>query len=366
MRLNEPGEEPRLGLTFDDVLIIPQRSSIRSRHDVSLHTQFSRRLELEIPLVAANMDTICEHEMAITMAQLGGLGVIHRFMDPQSQADQVAQVKSAGPLQVAAAVGIDDILKRSHLLVDAGADALVLDIAHGHSDHAIEAVEELKSQHSEVDIVAGNVATATGARDLVDAGADAIKVGVGPGSMCITRMVAGVGMPQLSAIAEVAESVDVPVIADGGVRSSGDIAKALAGGGTSVMVAGILAGTKETPGEIEQGPHGLQKRFRGMASFEAIRARADRQCEDLGEDYLEDRAPEGVESAVPYRGEATTLVRQLMAGVRSAMSYSNARNLSEFRSQAEFVRITAMGYTENTAHGAELSIASQSAKPQAD
>ncbi len=309
------------------------------------------------------MDTICEHKMATAMAQLGGLGVIHRFMDSQSQAEQVALVKSVGPLQVAAAVGIDDMIKRSHLLVDAGADALVLDIAHGHSDHAIKAVKELKSQHSEIDIVAGNVATTDGATDLANAGADAIKVGVGPGSMCITRTVAGVGMPQLSAIAEVADAVDVPVIADGGVRSSGDIAKALAAGGNTVMVAGILAGTKETPGEIEQGPHGLQKRFRGMASFEAIRVRANRQGEDFDEEYLEHRAPEGVEGAVPYRGEVAILVRQLMAGVRSAMSYSNARDLEEFRNQVEFVRITALGYAENTAHGAGSNMAASLTLP---
>ncbi len=359
-----PLAEPRTGLTFDDVLIVPKRSSIRTRSDVSLHTQFSPRLELEIPLVAANMDTICEHQMAAAMAKLGGLGVIHRYLDPQAQADEVTRAKASqsetsGSLKVAAAVGIDDLEERSKLLVAAGADALVLDIAHAHSDHAIDSIAALKDQHSDIDIVAGNVATAAGAVDLVNAGADAIKVGVGPGSVCITRTVAGVGVPQLTAIADVADAVDVPVIADGGVRTSGDIAKALAAGASSVMVGGMLAGTKETPGEIEQGPHGLQKRFRGMASFEAITDRASRLGEDLDEEYLEHRAPEGVEGAMPYRGEVATLVRQLMAGVRSAMSYSNARTLAEFREQVEFVRVTALGLAENTAHASGMFAAKQ-------
>ncbi|HCB34049.1 MAG TPA: guanosine monophosphate reductase [Acidimicrobiaceae bacterium] len=341
----------RAGLTFDDVLIVPRRSGIRSRADVSLATSFSPRLEIGIPVVAANMDTVCEHEMALAMARLGGLGVIHRFMRPEAQADQVARVKAAaGTLAVAAAVGTaDDMSQRAKLLVDAGADALVLDIAHGHSDHAIAGVARLKSEFPDVDVVAGNVATHDGAVDLVEAGADAVKVGVGPGGACTTRTVAGVGVPQLSAIADVAE-VGVPVIADGGIRNSGDIAKALAAGASTVMIGSLFAGTKETPGEVEQGPSGLQKRIRGMASFEAMAARAARQGEDLDEEYLEHRAPEGVEGTVPYRGEVSKLVNQLMAGVRSAMSYTNARDLPEFREVAEFVGVTALGYAENTPH----------------
>ncbi len=341
----------RTGLTFDDVLIVPQRSSIRSRQDVSVKTQLSRNIELELPVVAANMDTVCEHAMAIAMAQLGGIGIVHRFLPIDKQVREIEKVKQAGAsLLVGAAVGTDrDMLDRAKALVVAGADVLVLDIAHGHSDHSIDGMRSLKEHFADTDVIAGNVATRNGALDLVTAGADAIKVGVGPGGVCTTRTVAGVGVPQLTAIDDAAD-VGVPVIADGGIRSSGDIAKALAAGACTVMVGSMLAGTKESPGELEQGPKGLQKRIRGMASFEAVIARADRSGEDLDEEYLSYRAPEGVEGTVPYKGEVSKLVLQLMAGLRSAMSYTNAHNLAEFRSRAEFVAVTPQGMIENLPH----------------
>ena len=341
----------RTGLTFDDVLILPRRSSIRSRQDVSVRTRLSRRIELDLPVVAANMDTVCEHEMAVAMARLGGIGIVHRFLPIDTQADEIYRVKEAGAsLAVGAAVGTDrDMVERAKALVAAGADVLVLDIAHGHSDHAIKGVRILKDHFADTDVVAGNVATGQGAADLVDAGADAVKVGVGPGGVCTTRTVAGVGVPQLTAIADSA-SVGVPVIADGGVRSSGDIAKALAAGASTVMVGSMLAGTKESPGELEQGPKGLQKRIRGMASFEAVKARADRSGEDLDEEYLSYRAPEGVEGTVPYKGEVSKLVLELMAGLRSAMSYTDARTLAEFAELAEFVAVTPQGLVENLPH----------------
>ena len=341
----------RTGLTFDDVLIVPRRSSIRSRQDVSVCTRLSRRIELGIPVVAANMDTVCEHEMAVAMARLGGIGVVHRFMPIDAQAEQINMVREAGEsLVVGAAVGTDtDMLDRAKALVAAGVDALVLDIAHGHSDHAIDGVRALKDHFADIDVVAGNVATFDGAADLAGAGADAVKVGVGPGGVCTTRSVAGVGVPQLTAIADVAP-VGVPVIADGGIRNSGDIAKALAAGASTVMVGSMLAGTKESPGEVEQGPKGLQKRIRGMASFEAVQARADRSGEDLDEEYLSYRAPEGVEGTVPYKGEVSKLVLKLMAGLRSAMSYTDARTLEEFREQARFMAVTPQGVIESLPH----------------
>ena len=343
--------EIRAGLTFDDVLIVPRRSSIRSRQDVSVCTRLSRRVELGLPVVAANMDTVCEHEMAIAMARLGGIGIVHRFMPIDAQAEQIARVKDAGAdLVVGAAVGTDrDMVDRAKAVVAAGVDALVLDIAHGHSEHAINGVRRLKDHFADTDVVAGNVATGHGAADLVEAGADAVKVGVGPGGVCTTRTVAGVGVPQLTAIADAA-CVDVPVIADGGIRTSGDIAKALAAGASTVMVGSMLAGTKESPGEVEQGPKGLQKRIRGMASFEAVKARADRSGEDLDEEYLSYRAAEGVEGTVPYKGEVSKLVWELMAGLRSAMSYTDAQTLPEFAALAEFVRVTPQGLIENLPH----------------
>ncbi len=340
----------RTGLTFDDVLLVPRRSTIRSRHDVSVRTQLSRNISLEIPVIAANMDTVCEWEMATTMARLGGIGILHRFMPIEAQADQVRRVKNEGDLLVGGAVGTDhDMFDRARAMVNAGADCLVLDIAHGHAEHSIEGVRRLKETFGDVDVIAGNVATRQGAEDLVAAGADAVKVGVGPGGVCTTRLVAGVGVPQLTAIDDCA-GVGVPLIADGGIRTSGDMAKALAAGGDSVMIGSLLAGTQESPGEVEQGPQGLRKRIRGMASFEALEARAERHGEDVDDEYFEQRAPEGVEGTVPYRGAASSVIFQMLAGVRSAMSYSNARDLTEFQRVSEFVRITPLGLRENTPH----------------
>ena len=340
----------RTGLTFDDVLLVPRRSSIRSRQDVSLRTRLSRNIEIDIPVIAANMDTVCEHEMAIAMAELGGIGILHRFMPIQTQADEVRRVKDAGDLVVGAAVGTDhDMFDRAKALVAGGVDCLVLDIAHGHSDHSFDGVLRLKDAFANIDVIAGNVATRPGADDLVEAGADAIKVGVGPGGVCTTRLVAGVGVPQLTAIDDCA-GVGVPLIADGGIKTSGDMAKALAAGGQSVMIGSLLAGTKESPGEVEQGPMGLRKRIRGMASFEAIEARAERHGEDIDDEYFEQRAPEGVEGTVPYRGEASKLIWSMMAGLRSSMSYSNATTIEEFQRVAEFVRVTPLGLRENTPH----------------
>jgi IMP dehydrogenase len=343
-------ENLRTGLTFDDVLLVPQRSRIRSRQDVSLRTKVSRNITVDLPVIAANMDTVCEEEMAITMAKLGGMGTIHRFLPIDVQAKQIAAVKAAGNYVVGAAIGTDhDMLDRAKALAAEGVDALVLDIAHGHADHAIDAIKRLKDAFPDIDVIAGNVATRVGAEDLVAAGADSIKVGVGPGGVCTTRLVAGVGVPQLTAIDDI-RGVGVPIIADGGIKTSGDIAKALAAGGNTVMIGSLLAGTKESPGDVEQGPQGLRKRIRGMASFEAIEARAERQGEDIDDEYFEQRAPEGVEGTVPYRGAASKVIWQLMAGLRSSMSYSNATSIEEFQANAEFVRVTPLGLRENTPH----------------
>ena len=352
-----------LGLTFDDVLLVPQRSAIRSRNDVSVSTRLTRRLTIDVPIVAANMDTVCESDMAIEMARLGGIGILHRFMPVGLQADMVHKVKAEGDLLVGAAVGTDhDSIDRSHHLVKAGADVLVLDIAHGHADHAIETLLELKQRFSSVDVIAGNVATRAGAEDLVTAGADAVKVGVGPGGLCTTRIVAGVGVPQWTAIvncgAEALRNADdefIPIIADGGIRTSADIAKALGAGASSVMIGSLLAGTKESPGEVEQSSRGLVKRVRGMASFEALESRAQRQGHEIDEEYFEQRAPEGVAGTVPYRGSVAKVVAKLVAGLRSGMSYSNAETIPHFWERARFVQVTANGVRESHPH-ATLSV----------
>lgn len=340
----------RVGLAFDDVLLVPRRSNIRSRQDVSLQTQLSRRVTLGLPVVAANMDTVCEAAMAIAVAKVGGIGMIHRFLPIGAQADMVAQVKQLG-LQVGAAVGTSvDSVERAKALVEAGADALVLDIAHGHAEHAIEELRQLKRNFgADVDLIAGNVATRQGAIDLIEAGADAIKVGVGPGGVCTTRLVAGVGVPQLTAINDCA-GLGMPVIADGGIRRSGDIAKALAAGASTVMIGSLFAGTDESPGEIEQSPRGLVKTIRGMASFEAVQARAERAGESIDAEYFEQRAAEGVSGSVPYRGKVGKLIGTLMGGVRSAMSYCDAHTVEELWTRAEFIRVTSAGLTESHPH----------------
>ena len=357
-------EKLRLGLTFDDVLLVPQRSSVRSRSDISVETNLTSRLRLRIPIIAANMDTVCETEMAAAMAKLGGVGIIHRFLSVADQCAMVAEARRlaaeagtpADEIVVGAAIGTDhDASARTAALAEAGADVLVLDIAHGHADHAIETLRQVKAEHPDAQVVAGNVATRAGAEDLVAAGADAVKVGVGPGGVCTTRLVAGVGVPQLTAIAECCPLLDgagnpVPVIADGGIRTSGDIAKALAAGASSVMLGSLFAGTKESPGDVEQTSRGLVKRVRGMASFEAIEARASRSGEDVDTAYFEQRAPEGVEGTVPYRGEVAKLVAGLLAGLRSGMSYSNATTIAELWERAEFVRVTDNGVRESQPH----------------
>jgi IMP dehydrogenase len=340
----------RLGLAFDDVLLVPRRSSVRSRQDVSLETKLSRNVTLGSPVVAANMDTVCEDAMAEAVARAGGIGIIHRFLPIEHQSEMVRRVKDHG-LLVGAAVGTnEDTLLRAKALVVAGVDALVLDIAHGHTEHALDAVRALRREFGrDTDIIAGNVATRAGAEDLIEAGADAIKVGVGPGGVCTTRLVAGVGVPQLTAINDCA-GMDVPVIADGGVRRSGDIAKALAAGASTVMIGSLFAGTKESPGELEQSERGLVKSIRGMSSHEALRARASRIGEELDDEYFEQRAAEGVTALVPYKGEVGRLIAQLTAGVKSAMSYCNARTIAELWEKAEFIRVTQAGLAESHPH----------------
>lgn len=342
-----------LALTYDDVLLVPQRSGIRSRSQVDLSSRLTRDIPMRTPVIAANMDTVCGWEMAATMATLGAVGIIHRFLPIEAQRAEVRKAfeASAGGT-IGAAIGTDhDMLERTIACAEAGATVVVLDIAHGHAEHAIEGVRRLKAEAPHVQVIAGNVATGAGALDLAEAGADAIKVGVGPGGVCTTRLVAGVGVPQLTAVNDAVQAdCGVPIIADGGIRASGDIAKALAVGADSVMIGSMFAGTKEAPGEVEQTERGLFKRVRGMASREAAERRAARAGEELDDEYFEHRAAEGVEGLVPYRGSVRLLLNELMAGLKSSMSYSNAASLPEFRERAQLVRITGAGLHENHPH----------------
>lgn len=346
-------DELPLALTYDDVLLVPQRSRIRSRSQVSIASQLTNTIDLGTPVLAANMDTVCGWEMAATMSDMGGVGIIHRFLPIDAQAAEVRKASEAsGGGTIGAAIGTDhDMIDRTLACAAAGASIVVLDIAHGHAEHAIEGILRLKNEAPQVQIIAGNVATAQGAVDLAEAGADAIKVGVGPGGVCTTRLVAGVGVPQLTAVSEAANSgCGIPIIADGGIRTSGDIAKALAVGAHSVMIGSMFAGTKEAPGDVEQTERGLFKRVRGMASKEAAEKRAERSGEQLDDEYFEHRAAEGVEGLVPYRGSVRLLINELMAGLKSAMSYQNSADLAEFRENARMVRITGAGINENHPH----------------
>jgi IMP dehydrogenase len=477
---------PDIALTFDDVLLVPRHSSIRSRRDIDMSTQLTREIRLHLPVISANMDTVTEAAMAIAMAQQGGIGVLHRFMSLERQAEQVRKVKRAeslvvhnpltilpdaslaqarqvmveenvgglvvvdtagkligmvtnrdvllatdpsalvqtvmtprerlvvagtdetleaareklyqarveklpliasdgtltglitaqdivkiqehpyatkdqlGRLRVGAALGVhSDDVERAAACIEAGADLLVVDIAHGHSDHTITMVKQLKKTFPGVAVMAGNVATGDGVRELADAGADAIKVGVGAGSICITRIVTGFGVPQLTAVADCAEvshKLGLPVVADGGMRTSGDVTKALAAGASTVMLRSMLAGTEEAPGAeiVRQGRR--YKVVRGMASLSANVERRkldDTEVEFSEEDWTE-VVPEGVEAFVPYRGDVADILTQIAGGLRSGMSYAGARTIPDLWENAEFVRITSAGIKESGSHDVNL------------
>jgi len=476
-------ENPREGLTFDDVLLKPSLSDVLPS-EVDIRSRITRSIKLNIPIIASAMDTVTEAHMAIAMAQAGGIGVVHRNLEPAVQAAQVRQVKKfesgmvvnpvtvhpdatladalelmqehhisgipvvegggngragklvgiltnrdvrfatdkqqkvsdlmtkeglvtvresveqreakrllhqhriekllvvdgdfrcvglitvkdiekavanpnackdeQGRLRVAAATTVGDAgYARSEKLIEAGGDLVVVDTAHGHSRRVLDAVSRIKRLSNAVQVVAGNIATAEGAKALIDAGADAIKVGIGPGSICTTRIVAGVGVPQLTAImdtVEVAKQTDTPVIADGGIKYSGDLAKAVAAGAECAMVGSLLAGTDETPGEVFLYQGRTYKTYRGMGSVAAMaRGSADRYFQQEIKDTLK-LVPEGVEGQVPYKGPAANVLHQLAGGLRAAMGYVGARNIGELQEKAEFIRVSGAGLRESHVH----------------
>ncbi len=471
-------------LTFDDVLLVPAYSEILPR-EVDLSTRITRRIRLNVPLMSAAMDTVTEARLAITIAQEGGVGIIHKSMSIEAQAREVGRVKKfesgvikdpitvspnmsirevldltrsrgisgvpvvvgkkavgivthrdlrfeykleapvssvmtpkerlvtvredapkdqvlallhkhriekllvvngdhelvgmitvkdfqkanefprackddGGRLRVGAAVGTTpDTLERVAALTEAGVDLVVVDTAHGHSRGVLETVKRIKAKWADSQVIAGNIATAEAARALVEAGADAVKVGIGPGSICTTRIVAGVGVPQISAVAAVAQALhdaDVPVISDGGIRFSGDIAKAIAAGAHAVMIGGLFAGTEESPGEVELYQGASYKSYRGMGSLGAMGERdgsADRYFQDAATE-LEKLVPEGVEGRVPYKGSVVTILRQLSGGLRAAMGYTGSRNITDMRTRPVFVRITTAGIRESHVHDVSI------------
>lgn len=331
------------GYTYDDVLLIPSKSDMRSRRDPDLSCQLTVKTKMNLPMISANMDTITESPMAIAMDKMGGLGIIHRFMSIRDQVDEIKKVKDAGVKIIGASIGVNEECKeRAGALVDAGATILTIDIAHGHSVAMLETLSWLKTNYPTVEIIAGNVATPEGTLDLIEAGADAVKVGIGPGSMCTTRVITGCGVPQLTAVAmcaKAARTKNVPIIADGGIKTSGDIVKALAAGASTVMLGSILAGTIETPGLIQHG----RKQYRGMAS---------RAAQDSWRGGVPTgMAPEGESTSVPIKGHLSDVIGELAGGLRSGMTYINATTCAEIPSKARFMEMTPMGYNESHAHG---------------
>jgi IMP dehydrogenase len=332
------------GLTFDDVLLAPKGSSIYSRKNVDLTANLFKDNFLACPIISANMDTVTEGEMAFTMHSLGGLGIIHRFLEPQLQKQEV--MNQNGHRILAIGVKPSDI----ELVRDARSriDGVLIDVAHGHSERVIELIRYLKKEFPMLPVIAGNVATFDGAMALIEAGASSIKVGVGPGSVCTTRIVTGCGVPQLTAIMEVRRAIDcadtydhyeITLIADGGIRTSGDIVKALAAGANTVMVGSLFSGTDETPGVKIQIDGKDHKIFRGMASKNAQRS--------IGVD----RAAEGVEVNIPCKGSVIPIFNELVDGIRSGLSYLNCHNLSELHeTEIEMIRMSHAGHIESHPH----------------
>jgi IMP dehydrogenase len=470
------------GLTFDDVLLVPKYSDITSRSQTDLSTKLSRNISINIPFVSANMDTVTESSMAMAMARAGGIGIIHRFLPIQEQANEVLKVKRSGsviienpysissdksiqdaldyaddkeisgllvvdsnsklvgiitdrdllfadpndhihdvmtkdvvtakpgvtldeskeilhkhrieklpivddsgiikglitskdiinnadypnaskdkkgrPL-VGAAVGVKgDFLERSESLLEVGADVLVVDIAHGHSENALNTVRNIKKAFPDCELIAGNVATAQGAEDLIKAGVDAVKVGVGSGSICITRVITGSGVPQLTAVmdcAKIGKDHGIPIISDGGTRTSGDATKSLAAGASSIMIGSMLGGTDESPGTVLTKNGKRFKVYRGMASLAASIGRKSKETGSISlDDDLNDYVAEGVEAMVPYKGTVTDILKQLTGGVRSGLSYCGAHTISQMQDNAEFIKMSGAGFAESQPHDVSL------------
>ena len=347
----------KTALTYDDIQLVPAYSEIESRGNIDLTTQFTTNYKIRVPLIASPMDTVCDSEMAIAMMELGGVGIIHRFMSIEEQTKEVIKVTQHSvsgheystmarmwrltqtTVPVSAAIGANgDYLERAQELTKAGANVILIDVAHGYHKFVMDAIRNLKQTlPSYVDIIAGNVATGNAAYNLQSAGADAIRVGIGGGSLCTTRIKTGFGVPNVTSLLDCADSVKVPIIACGGIRNSGDIAKALAVGANSVILGSLLAGTKEAPGAMIEKNGALFKRYRGAASLEtkSIHGQATRNVE-------------GESTIVPFKGGVKFVVEGLLDGVRSALSYAGANNLVEYA--PDYVVVTNAGVAEARPH----------------
>lgn len=361
------------GLTFDDVLLIPAESHVLP-NEVKLDTKLASNLQLHIPLISAGMDTVTEGNMAIAMAENGGLGVIHKNLSIEAQVEEVKKAKgktvdpnlphpavdNQGRLLAAAAVGVtSDTFERAESLLEAGADAIVIDTAHGHSAGVLRKIKEIREHFPNATLIAGNVATGEGTAALFDAGADVVKVGIGPGSICTTRIVAGVGVPQITAIydaASVAQKYGKKIIADGGIKYSGDVVKALAAGGNAVMLGSMFSGTTEAPGTVFTNEGKQFKSYRGMGSVGAMSQQhgsSDRYFQG-GVNEANKLVPEGVEALVPYKGDVSNIIYQIDGGLRAGMGYVGAGTIEELIENSQFVQITNAGLRESHPHDVQM------------
>ena len=343
-------------LTFDDVLLVPQYSNVLpSETNISLN--LAKKIFLKVPFLSSAMDTVTESKMAIAMALAGGIGVIHRNLSIKDQVRENNKVKNR-KLVVGAAVGSNkEDLERAKALINNGCDMIVIDTAHGHSAKVLKLLSKLKKIEKNISLCVGNIATGEAAKRLYDSGADIIKVGIGPGSICTTRMVAGIGVPQISAIMEVKQALKnkkIKIISDGGIKFSGDIAKALAAGADAIMMGSIFAGTDESPGKKFKIKGKIYKQYRGMGSIGAMSSgSANRYFQKNFKDKSK-FVPEGVEGRVEYKGGISKIIYQLQGGLRSSMGYIGAKNLGQISKNAKFIKITKAGFYESMVHSVEM------------
>ncbi len=343
-------------LTFDDVLMLPRYSNVLP-NNTNIETSLTNKIKLKVPFLSSAMDTVTESNMAIAIAQLGGIGIIHRNLNITNQSKEVIKVKRQNLLSGAAIGTSNEDLERARSLLDSGVDLIVIDTAHGHSKNVIDILAKIKKISRDTPICVGNIATGEAAKNLFNSGANIIKVGIGPGSICTTRMVAGIGVPQISAIMEVKKSLNkkkVRIISDGGIKFSGDIAKALAAGADAIMMGSIFAGTDESPGKKFKINGKFYKKYRGMGSIGAMSSgSANRYFQKNYKDKSK-FVPEGVEGRVEYKGKVSKIIYQLQGGLRSSMGYIGAKNLNDLKKKAKFIKITKAGFYESMVHSVEM------------
>ena len=343
-------------LTFDDVLLLPRFSNILPL-DTNISLDLTKNIKLEAPFLSSAMDTVTESTMAIAMAKSGGIGIIHRNLNIKKQTQEVQKVKNKN-LFVGAAVGtsLNDLI-RAKSLMDVGVDLIVVDTAHGHSEKVLKILSKIKKGNYKVPICVGNIATGEAAKKLYNSGADIIKVGIGPGSICTTRMVAGIGVPQITAIMEVKKVLKgkkVKIISDGGIKFSGDIAKAIAAGADAIMMGSIFAGTEESPGKKFKIKNKFYKKYRGMGSIGAMSAGSSNRYFQKNYKDKSKFVPEGVDGRVKYKGNVSKIIYQLKGGLRSSMGYIGAKKLKDIKKNAKFIKITKAGFYESMVHSVEI------------